>query len=143
MNTAVKNNPLEENETHSNLFYILENKKIVRKLTIEILVATFSTLLVGIFTDIFIATATFAYSCMVIGLLNVKNRFVHWKFMSTTMILDVLLVLAIELSRHAIKTTLSFKLNGLQQTHIYVSSLAILFYLPLTILGWRYLTGRT
>lgn len=118
-------------------------QKLIKKRTFEILAAVLFALTLGGLTDAFIAAATLSYSFMIIGIRNVRHRELHWKFMGSTMLLDVLLVLVIEMNRHAIQTTLSFKLNIIQQSHIYVSTLAMLCYLPLIVLGRRHLTGKT
>jgi len=46
------------------------------------------------------------------------------------------LVLVLEGTRHAVKTASEFSLSYLQQTHVAFSLLAVLFYIPVVVLGY-------
>jgi hypothetical protein len=81
--------------------------------------------------------ATLAYSLQVAGfLLRKRFRMAHVRLMAAGMLLDLSLVLILEAKRDAIATALTFDLTPLQQAHIAVSTLAVLHYLPITILGY-------
>jgi hypothetical protein len=89
----------------------------------------------------YMCVATFSYFTMVTGLVLRNNKKVHYKLMATAITLDLLLVLVLEVQRHAIHTALSFTLSPLQQAHIGASSVATALYLPVVILGLRRLWG--
>lgn len=98
-----------------------------------------TVVLVGIYkaSTGYMAFAGLTYFTLVFGLVNKKNKYLHVRLMSTAMIVDVSLVLLLEIQRNAIETTLESNLNWMQQTHIYSSTLAVLFYIPAAILGYK------
>jgi hypothetical protein len=60
--------------------------------------------------------------------------------MSAGMGLDLIIVLILEFGRDAVGTALGPSLNGWQQAHVLTSTLAVLFYFPVFVLGflrWR------
>lgn len=86
--------------------------------------------------------ATLSYVCMLFGLYYRKQRPRHLFFMALAIFSDVSLVLVLEFQRTAIKTALSFTLAFPQQMHIAFSSIAILLYIPVVILGTTRLLKR-
>ena len=62
--------------------------------------------------------------------------------MLTGISLDIILVLYLELSRNAVDTALSFKLEPIAQAHIAVSTLALILYFPLLYLGYKLSKGE-
>ncbi len=100
---------------------------------------------VGAFTRVLsphMMAATLAYACFLTGLRNRKNPSVHGKWMASGVAIDVAIVLVLELGRDAVATALAFKLGPLQQIHIAASSVALVLYLPLVVLGLRRLRGK-
>ena len=89
----------------------------------------------------YMAFAGLTYLILLFGLINKKNKYWHVRLMSTAIVFDFLLVLLLEVQRHAIETTVANELTNLQRAHIYCSTLAILFYIPVTILGFRLYKG--
>lgn len=117
----------------SNIQILGEQDK--RYLTLSLTILSIFSLLLAYFTTNFMGVASFSYGLMIIGLIFRRKTFLHLRLMTAAMITDVLLVLAIEIKRHAIATAISLSLSPLQQTHIYVSSLAMLLYLPASMAG--------
>lgn len=93
----------------------------------------------GIFTlsTGYMALAGFSYFVLLFGLINKKNKYLHVRLMSAAISLDLFLVLLLEVQRHAIETTIENNLSNLQRAHIYSSSLAVVLYIPVIILGYR------
>ena len=124
----------------------LQNPVLSPKLVKAILVL----LLLGLFAASFVITpymvaATISYFCLCCGLLVRKNRILHARLMSMGMLIDVGIVLVLEVSRHAINTALAMTLSPLQQAHVGASTIAVILYIPVFILGRRRfqeLTGR-
>ncbi len=50
---------------------------------------------------------------------------------------DIALVLYLQVTREAVQTAVSFRLEPLQQLHILVSTIALALYFPLLILGFK------
>lgn len=97
---------------------------------------------VSIFTTPYMAAATFAYGCLILGLIERKKRNFHMSLMLTGILIDIMLVLILEVTRSAIGTATGESLSFVQYTHIAVSLLAVLLYFP--ILGHGYLlVGKT
>jgi len=48
-----------------------------------------------------------------------------------------MIVLTLEMQRHAINTALAFSLSPMQQAHIAMSSVATGLYFPVLFLGWK------
>ena len=64
--------------------------------------------------------------------------------MLTGISLDLIIVLALELSRSAVATSLNHELNTYQMLHIISSVAAVLLYMPTLVLGqlrWKKLKG--
>ena len=92
--------------------------------------------------SIYMACATLAYLCLVGGLVWLRPNALHRRLMLTGISLDVGIVLALELSRSAVATTLSNEPNNYQMLHIISSLTAVLLYAPTVALGvlrWRQL----
>lgn len=90
----------------------------------------------------YMGLATLSYGFMNIGLMNLRNREFHVRYMNSAIAIDIALVLALELQRDAIQTALSFSLSPLQQAHIAMSAIATVLYIPIMILGWRLYLGK-
>lgn len=101
----------------------------------------FGLLAVFYFTTPYMTVATFAYFCLILGLIERKKRNFHMSLMLTGIIADILIVLVLEGTRSAIGTAVGTPLTGLQYLHISVSLLAVLFYLPVLFLGY-FLAGQ-
>ena len=86
--------------------------------------------------------ASAAWLALVLGLVWRKNRRAHVPLMLAGIIADVSLVLYLQFAREAVQTALEFKLSFLEQSHIVVSTLALVLYLPVTVLGFRLLLGE-
>lgn len=93
--------------------------------------------LVAYFATIYMGIATASYVLMVVGLVYKSERELHSRLMLTAICLDLLLVVVLQIQRHAIQTMLEFSLTGLQQAHVAVSFAATLFYIPVLYLGVR------
>ncbi len=96
----------------------------------------------GQFLSIYMAIATTAYITMLFGVVLRKDKSLHMALMSTAMLTDFLLVLALEFTRSAVNTAVSFEMSLPQQAHIGFSTLAVLLYLPILILGLRRYLAR-
>jgi len=109
-----------------------ENNKVIILIAFLLLgVAT-----VAIAATVYMAIATLAYSLLVIGLSYRRiDTKIHARLMSAGMFTDLSLVLVLEVLRNAIDTATSFTMTPLQQMHILTSSLAVLFYFPVLLLG--------
>jgi hypothetical protein len=83
----------------------------------------------------YMAIATISYFTMIAGLFYRKQTAIHYPLMSTSIILDLLIVLTLEINRHAVKTAVAMTLHPIQQLHILASSIAVLLYFPIVILG--------
>ncbi|MGZ3655175.1 MAG: hypothetical protein ACXVB9_00050 [Bdellovibrionota bacterium] len=81
--------------------------------------------------------ATVAFALLLVGFfLRKSGPGRHALLMSTGMLIDLLLVLTLEFSKNAVATALGPELTGPQRMHVTASTLAVLFYLPLSVLGW-------
>ena len=79
--------------------------------------------------------AALAYFFILAGLLMRKNKLAHMKFMGLGITIDLLIVLVLQLQRNAVQTAMDFSLSNFQQAHIIVSTIAVLFYIPVVTLG--------
>ncbi len=86
--------------------------------------------------------ATAMWLLMVLGYLRRHDRRTHVPLVLTAIFGDLALVIYLELTRGAVETALKFELKILQQSHIAVSSLAMLLYFPLLYLGYQLLNGK-
>ncbi len=100
------------------------------------------SLIVLYFATFYMAFATLAYSFMCFGVLNRTTQKIHSKFMAFAIAIDFSIVLTLEINRNAIKKALAFSLLPLQQTHIVMSSVALLFYFPIAYLGIKALNHK-
>ena len=88
-----------------------------------------------IWTTPYMSAAWVAYWFLMYGLFHRKNRKKHVFWMSTGIFLDLAIVLILEFQRDAIDTAMHFKLNFLQQTHVFASTIATALYIPTAALG--------
>lgn len=86
--------------------------------------------------------ATFSWLLFTLGLLRRKNKNIHIPLMLSAITLDVVVVVILEVTRNAVKTASEFKLSALAQTHIFVSSIAMLHYPVLIFLGVQLYRGK-
>jgi hypothetical protein len=105
------------------------------------LFAVAASLFVGMVFSPYKGIATFSYLCLLVGILHRKNRNVHAGLMSTGMSLDLLLVLVLEFQRSAIATSASGSLSVFQIAHVVFSTLAVVFYFPTAVLGYKRFKG--
>jgi hypothetical protein len=96
---------------------------------------------VFVFTTPYMAAATFAYGCLILGLVERKKRNFHMSLMLTGIVTDIMLVLILEVTRSAIGTTVGEALSPIQYTHIAVSLMAVLLYVPIVAHGY-FLVGQ-
>lgn len=94
---------------------------------------------------------TFAVSTLVLiliayGLKHRKNAKIHVPVMLAAFGIDILLVLWIELNRqaieHVVENAESETPDGLLMFHVAVSLLSIIFYVILTVLGFKIMKGE-
>ncbi len=90
----------------------------------------------------YMVAATIAYSAMVAGVLNRKNKWAHSRLMGSAMLIDLAIVLSLEFQRSAIKTALGFSLSPLQQFHIGASTVAVALYFPIAYFGLKNYLGK-
>lgn len=108
-------------------------------------------LLIGILTIVavvkigtpYMLVATVAYALMVMGLFFRHQKQIHYRLMSTSITLDLLIVIILEFSRHAVETAAAMTLPIMQQAHILASLIAVLLYFPIVTLGILRLNGNT
>jgi len=85
--------------------------------------------------------ATFAFLLLLTGFsVRKSRRDLHVGLMSAGMGLDLLIVLILEFGRDAVATAMGPSLTAWQQAHVIFSTLAVVFYIPVFILGlmrWR------
>lgn len=92
---------------------------------------------------IYMAIATVSYLGMVLGFAFRKQRKRHVPLMHFAIITDLTLVLVLEFQRSAIKTAVGLTLDWMQQTHVTVSTLAAVCYIPMLWMGWAILRGKS
>jgi hypothetical protein len=84
------------------------------------------------------ALASLSYGTLLCGFqFRARNKRIHALLMGLGMGLDLLLVLTLELTRHAIGTVLGGSLTGPEKIHVGTSTLAVILYFPIFVLGWR------
>jgi hypothetical protein len=82
------------------------------------------------------AIATLAFALLLVGFTQRKSApRLHAGLMTTSMAVDLALLLVIEFSKSAIGTVLAGTLTLPQQIHVAASSLAVVLYVPVFILG--------
>ncbi len=92
------------------------------------------------------AVAAVAYALLITGLLLRKNRRVHPWLMLSGISIDFILVIVLQIQRNVIQDAITETFNALQGGHIAVSTIAVVLYIPVLILGarqWRGRGGRT
>ncbi len=89
----------------------------------------------------FIVLSTLVVLLIFYGLSQRHNRAIHVPVMSAAFAADVVLVLAIELSRQAVEKAVSHVDNSLLMFHVAVSLLSIVMYVALTLSGRKLLRG--
>lgn len=112
------------------------------KSKIFFLFSLFFSLLVFKLTTGYMALATMTYCFLIYGIFFVADRKTHRLVMMTSITMDILLVLFLELSRQAIKTTVSNELNIFQLGHVLSSTIAIVFYLITAYYGHKAFNGQ-
>ncbi|OQW50407.1 MAG: hypothetical protein A4S09_01035 [Proteobacteria bacterium SG_bin7] len=104
---------------------------------LRIIAAVLSVVItIGITTTPFMAIATLSYSVMVAGYWQRLNRILHVRLMVSAILIDLILVLILEIQRHAIETAMSMKFGPLQQAHIFSSATATALYFPVLAMGF-------
>jgi len=83
--------------------------------------------------------ASIAWLALVLGVLQRRNRKRHVALMLFGIAIDITLVLYLQVTRSAIQTALEFKLDIVQQLHIWLSTAALVLYFPVMFLGFRLL----
>jgi hypothetical protein len=122
------------------------NTKVIPRLGIQLVVIwplfviTASSFIALMFSP-YKGLATFSYLCLLVGFLHRKNRNIHAGLMLTGMSLDLLLVLVLEFQRSAIATSASGSLSSFQIAHVIFSTLAVAFYFPTAVLGFKRFRG--
>jgi hypothetical protein len=82
------------------------------------------------------AFATLAFALLLAGFSRRKvNPRLHAALISASVVIDLALVLTLELKRNAVATALSPGLTALQKVHVGASTAAVMFYLPVLVLG--------
>lgn len=92
--------------------------------------------------SMFIVLSTLVVLLIFYGLSQRHNRAVHVPVMSAAFAADVVLVLAIELSRQAVEKAVTHVDNGLLMFHVAVSLLSLVMYIALTLSGRKLLRGE-
>ena len=90
-------------------------------------------------TTPYMATATFSYILLCLGVAFRRTPAIHSRLMMTGAAIDVLLVLVLEVQRSAIATSMGGKLNPFQMAHIAFSLLAVLLYGPAIFFGKKFM----
>jgi hypothetical protein len=89
----------------------------------------------------FLVISTLVVLLVFYGLSQRHNRAVHVPVMMTAFVADVLLVLWIELERHAVEKAASSIDNGLLMFHVAVSLLTLVGYVILAVTGKKMMNG--
>jgi len=80
---------------------------------------------------------------MIYGISQAKKRLLHKKIMSFAMAWDVLLILQIEFTRHAVEKAISLTDNSIiLNIHLFLAVTTVLFYPILIILGRKIISGQ-
>lgn len=134
--------PSSQVETYTSEESTLKKKLNNAYRVLAVVAALSSLTIIAVFTTPYMTLATLAYFSMVAGILNRKNKNLHSKLMGTAVTLDLTLVLVLEFTRNAIATAAAMTLEPLQQIHIGFSTLALLLYFPIVILGIMRFRGK-
>jgi len=91
---------------------------------------------IAVATTLYMGAATFAYGLMVCGMYFRKaDRLAHRRLMYSAMAIDLSLVILLEAQRSAIGTVIAMDLGFLPFAHVACSTLALLLYGPMILLG--------
>ncbi len=88
-----------------------------------------------------VASMTYFSLCMGL-LLRTQSARAHVMLMSAGIAGDLLLVLILQVSRHAVQTALAFTLTPLQQAHVAASTVAVVLYFPVVYFGYGLWTSK-
>ncbi len=93
---------------------------------------------------IFQFQSTLIVTLMIIGALQArKNRKSHVRIMSFAMAWDVILILQIEITRHAVEKAISVANNSMMlNIHVSLAVLTVILYVFMIILGRKILKGE-
>jgi len=78
---------------------------------------------------------------LVAGIIVRKNKYSHIPFMVSAFVIDILMVLGIELNRHAIETAYTTH-DRVMQTHIVISVLVVILYVFQIVTGIKKAKGH-
>jgi nitrate reductase gamma subunit len=81
------------------------------------------------------------FAAIITGVVLHARRTLHARIMLTCFVADVLMVLVIELTRHAIAQAVGAT-SGLMRFHIAVSAAALVLWIPQIVTGRRILAGK-
>ena len=81
--------------------------------------------------------ASLAFLLLLWGAWLRKQRLPHIILMNLGIALDTLLVLKLQINRDAVQTAMEFSLGPWEQLHIGASTVALVLYLPVLLLGWQ------
>jgi len=87
--------------------------------------------------------ATLAWVLLICGYRMRRKPGVHIPLILSGILIDYSLVIYLQLTKDAVQTALKFELSPLQQIHIGVSSIAVMLYIPVIILGTLLYRDRT
>lgn len=80
--------------------------------------------------------ATVSFSLLLVGyFLRERGPGRHALLMIAGILIDLALVLTLEFTKNAVATAVGPELSGPQRVHVAASTLAVLVYIPVTILG--------
>jgi hypothetical protein len=123
-----------------NLFFLGKNEIQIKPLVVGL---TFLILIsIGVLATPYMVAATISYFLLVTGLIYRKEKIIHARLMMSGIFIDLLIVGILELSRDAVKTAIEMRLDPLQQFHILASTIAVVFYIPVVILGYKRFKGK-
>lgn len=106
------------------------------------LVAVVSSVAVYSVGSFYMTLATMAFCFLIIGLIVRSKKQMHVLFMGLGIALDFGVVLTLEFSRSAINTVFTETMTVFQYGHVVFSTLAVLLYIPVGILGYRRFRGH-
>jgi hypothetical protein len=90
---------------------------------------------------VFNAVNVLTLAAILVGVAVHARRTLHARIMTTCFVVDVLMVLTIELQRHAIKQAVTTT-SGLMRFHIAVSVAALVLWVPQILTGRAILQGK-
>lgn len=87
--------------------------------------------------------ASVAWLLLVVGYLNRFNRTRHVPLALMGIALDIGLVGYLQVKKQAVQTALEFSLGPFEQVHILFSTISLLLYFPVVLMGGLVLCGKT